>query len=175
MKMNSKKTLKFVTLLITSMLIATVSAATYRYMYIDGSITVSSAKILWIKGSDVLNATISGSTAIVNLNVEQGTPLNFTEALFLKNANDTGSFGYNITITEALSASDFERAKMHIYQNSTSPGTWTYVDTMDLTNSTDFYTSSLAAGNYLRMTIEVNATIATGTKDFDVQVQYWAP
>jgi hypothetical protein len=175
MKMNSKKALKFVTLLITSMLIATVSAATYRYMYIDGSITVSSAKILWIKGSDVPDATISGSTAIVNLNVEQGTPLNFTEALFLKNANNTGSFNYNITITQALLTGEFERAKMHIYENHTVAETWTYVDTMDLTNSTDFYTSSLAAGNYLRMTIEVNATIATGTRDFDVQVQYWAP
>jgi len=175
MKMNYKKTLKFVTLLITSMLIATVSAATYRYMYIDGSITVSSAKILWIKGSDVPDATISGSTAIVNLNVEQGTPLNFTEALFLKNANNTGSFNYNITITQALLTGEFERAKMHIYENNTVPGTWTYIDTMDLTNANDFYSSSLTAGNYLRMTIEVNATIATGTRNFDAQVQYWAP
>jgi hypothetical protein len=175
MKMNSKKILKFVTLLITSMLIATVSATTYRYMYIDGSIIVSSAKILWIKGSDVPDSTISGSTAIVNLNVEQGTPLNFTEALFLKNANDTGSFDYNITITQPLSASDFERAKMHIYENYTVSGTWTYIDTMDLTNANDFRDGSLAYGNYLRMTIEVNATIASGTRNFDVQVQYWAP
>lgn len=175
MKINYKKTLKFITLLITSMLIATVSAETYRYMFIDGSITVSSAKMVWIEGSDVPDSIISGSTATVNLNVEQGTPLNFTEALFLNNANTTGSFDYNITITQALDPGDFERAKMHIYENYTAPGNWTYIDTMDLTNANDFYDGSLDYGNYLRMTFEVNATIASGTRNFDVQVQYWAP
>jgi hypothetical protein len=82
---------------------------------------------------------------------------------------------YNITITQALLTAEFERAKMHIYENYTVQGTWTYVDTFDLTNSTDFYTSSLTAGNYLRMIIEVNATISTGTRNFDVQVEYWVP
>jgi len=52
MKMNYKKTLKFVTLIITSLLIATVSAQIYRYMYIDGSVTISSAKMIWILGDN---------------------------------------------------------------------------------------------------------------------------
>jgi hypothetical protein len=90
----------------------------------------------------------------------------------LKNTNSSGSFSYTITTTQILSSSDFERAKMHIYENYTTPGTWTYVDTLDLTSASDSVTGSLAAGNYLRMTLEFNATIASGTRSFEVQVQY---
>jgi hypothetical protein len=175
MKINYKKSLKFVTLLLTAIIIGAVSAATYRYMYIQGSITVSSAKLIWIAGADVPNTTITGSTASQAVSVEQGTPVNFTEALFLKNTNSSGSFSYNITITSALSSSDFERAKMHIYENYTTPGSWSYLSTLDLTSIASSSTGSLSAGNYLRMTLELNATIATGTKTFTVQVQYWAP
>jgi len=170
MNINYKRSIKFITLLIISLLIATVSADVYRYMYIDGSITVGSAKLIWLQGDDVPDATISGSTVTLDLGVEQGTPLNFTEALFLKNVNSTGSFNINLTETTVVLSSDFERAKMHIYENSST--SWTYVDTLDLTDSNDFYAGSLAAGNYLRMTFEVNATISTGTKAFDIQVEY---
>lgn len=170
-KINYKKSLKLVVLMISSLLIATASATVYRYMYIDGSITVSSPKLVWILGGDApADATISGTTATIDLDVEQGTPINFTEALFLKNNNATGSFNINITMTTAVSSSDFTEAKMHINENST--GSWQYVDTLDLTDSTDFYYGSLAAGNYLRMTFEVNATIASGTRNFDIQVRY---
>ena len=171
MKINYKKILKLVTLLITSILIATVSADVYRYMYIDGSITVSGAKLIWMEGIDFpADGSISGSTATLDLDVEQGTPLNFTEALFLKNVNSTGSFSINLTEATAVSSSDFERAKMHIYENSST--SWVYVDTLDLTDSNDFYAGSLAAGNYLRMTFEVNATISSGSRAFDIQVEY---
>ena len=173
MKINYKKSLKFVTLLITALLIATVSAATYRYMYIEGGVTVTSAKLIWLKGSDVPNCNITGSTAALAVNIEQGTPVNFTEALFMKNTNASGSFSYTISITQALSpSSDFERAKMHIYENYTIPSSWTYLHTLDLTNATDSYSDSLSYGKYLRMTLEFNATIATGTSNFKVQVQY---
>jgi len=177
MKINHKKSLKFITLLITSLLIATVSATTYRYLYIDGRITVGEAYMEWILGNDApADASISGTTATLDLHVEQGTPLNFTEALFLKNKNETGSFNINITVKNAVLSADFQRAKMHIYQNWSGPiNNWTYVDTLDLTNANDYYYGSLAAGKYLRMTFEVNATIATGTKLFYIQVEYWAP
>lgn len=172
-KIGSKKALKFLGLLISAMLIATVSAVTYRYLYIDGSITVGSQKMSWMLGNDAPpGASISGTTAIVDFDVEQGTPINFTEALFLTNNNATGSYTYNVTITNSVNSSDFQTAQMHIYENYTTP--WTYLDTIDLTNATDFYSNSLSAGDYLRMTFEINATLASGTRNFDVQVQYWA-
>jgi hypothetical protein len=172
MQINYKKGLKLVTLLITSILIATVSAETYRYMYIDGSVTISSAKLIWIKGTDApTDAAIDGSTVTVDLDVEQGVPVNFTECLFLKNDNATGSFSILISITTAVSGSDFAVCKMHIYENSTS--TWIFVDTLDLMNGADTYSGTLAAGNYLRMTFDVEAgTSASGNKPFDIQVRY---
>jgi len=175
-KIRSRKSLKFLGLLISSLLIATVSATTYRYLYIDGSIQVGAQYMIWILGTDAPSgASISGTTAIVDFNVEQGTPINFTETLFLKNQNATGSFTYNITVLTNVLSADFQKAQMHIYENYTAGPTWTYLDTIDLTNAADYYSNSLGAGNYTRMTFDINATIASGTKDFNVQVEYWAP
>ena len=135
----------------------------------EDTISVSSAKLVWLEGDNV-DSTIDGSTVTFTLNVEEGTPINFTEAVFLKNVNTSGSFNYEITVKQKLSASDFETAKIHIYQNST--GTWTYVDTLDLTNY-DSTSGSLSAGQYLRFTIEVKATNTNGGT-FTLEVKYWA-
>ncbi|MGB9959801.1 MAG: hypothetical protein ACPLKQ_04705 [Candidatus Bathyarchaeales archaeon] len=169
MKTPIKKNLKFLTLLITSLLIATASAQVYRYMYMEGTISVSSAKLVWIEGENV-DSTIEGSKVTFTLNVEEGTPINFTEAVFLKNVNATGSFNYEIAVTQALSTDNFEIAKIHIYQNNT--GSWQYVDTLDLTEN-DSTSGSLAAGKYLRFTIEVKAKTTVGGQ-FKLEVRYWA-
>jgi len=171
---RSKKALKFLGLLISAMLIATVSAVTYRYMYIDGSITVGSPKMIWILGGNAPgDASISGSTVIMDLDVENGTHLVFEDVLFLKNEDDTNSYTYNLTMTQALSAVNFNIANMHIYENTTVPGTWTFINTMTLTDLNDFYSSSLGNNTYLEMRFEVNATVTTGTHNFDIQVEYW--
>jgi hypothetical protein len=169
MKTNIKKTLKILTLLISSLLIATVSAQVYRYMYMEGTISVTTAKLVWLEGADI-DSTISGDTATFTVTVEQGRTMNFTEALFLKNVNATGSFNYNITITQPLSSSDFTIAKLHIYENSTT--VWNYVDTLDLTNTTDFSYGSIDAQEYLRFTLEVEAATASGGT-FIIEVKYW--
>ena len=67
MNAKYKKSLKIVTLLITTIFIATVSADVYRYMYIDGTVTIGSAKLVWSPGS--VTPTIAGSTATITLNV----------------------------------------------------------------------------------------------------------
>ena len=172
MKVNFKKSLKLVTLLATSLLIATAAAQTYRYMYIDGSVTISSAKMVWLEGADApAGTTIDGATVTVDLPVEAGSPINFTECLFLKNENATGSFTLDINVTTAVSTGDFDKCVMHIYENSTS--SWVFVDTLNLTDTSDSYSGSLDAGDYLRMTFDVAAdTGASGTKAFDVQVRY---
>jgi len=177
MNVNYKKSAKLILLLISTLLIATVSAATYRYMYIDGSVTVGTAKLIWIEGLDSPgDATISGSTYTVDLDVEPGTPLNFTECVFLKN-QDTAAHNMTISVTTTISATDFTECKMHIYENTTASPDWTLVDTLDLTTSDSYETytgnSPLGAGEYYRMTFEVAATTgASGTYNFDIQVEY---
>ena len=174
MKLNTKKLVKIISLAITSLLIATVSAATYRYLYIDGSITVGGAQMVWVLGSDAPgDGSISGSTATIDLDVEKGVPVNFTDVLFLLN-NGSVTYSYNITLTDIVAGADFDEAKMHIYENYTTPGTWTYLDTIDLTNSADYYASTLAVSNCTRMSFEIaaTATASPGTEPFDVQVEY---
>jgi len=173
MKMNYKKSLKFVTLLITSLLIATVSAATYRYMYIDGSVVVGTPKIIWVAGSDAPSGTtITGSTVTLPFNAEPGTPQNFTYCLYLKN-QDTADHNMTISVTTTVPAADFDEFKIHIYINSTEA----FVDTLDVTTSDSYETytgnNPLSAGEAYRMTFELAPSItADGTYNFDIQVEY---
>jgi hypothetical protein len=176
-KIRSTKALKFLGLLISAMIIATVSAQVYRYMYIDGTVTVGSAKLIWIKGADApADATIDGSTVTMDLDVEPGTPLNFSECLFLKN-EDTAAHNMTISVTTTVSATYFDGFEIHIYENATTPGTWTFVDTMDVTTSDSYetYTGNdpLGASEYYLMTFEVAADAsASGVYAFDIQVEY---
>ncbi len=173
MNINYKRLTKLVTLLISTLIIGAVSAATYRYMYIDGSVTVGTAKLIWIQGLDAPgDSTISGSTFTVDLDVEPGTPQNFTECVFLKN-QDTAAHNMTISISATILAADFTECKIHIYNNSTDA----FIDTLDITTSDSYETytgnTPLAAGNSYRMTFEVSATpTASGAYNFDVQVEY---
>ncbi len=175
MKPNYKKILKIATLVITSLLIATVSAQVYTYMYLDGSVTIGTAKIVWIKGNDApADATISGGTVTMDLDVQPGYPQNFTECLFLKN-QDTSAHNLTIRVTTSVSSSTFDSFKVYIYKNST--GSWSYVDTLDLTTEDQYETytgnTPLAAGGYYRLTFEVAAKAGTsGTVNFDIEVRY---
>lgn len=64
-KINWRKSTKFVTLLLSSLLIATVSATIYNYMFLDADIGVEGMTLEWLLGAD--NATagtqIAGVTA----------------------------------------------------------------------------------------------------------------
>lgn len=176
MNVNYRKYLKIVTLVITAALIGSVSAATYVYMYIDGSITIGTAKMIWIEGIDAPGDTaITGGTVTMDLDVQPGVIQNFTECLFLKN-QDTAAHNLTITVTTNVSTSTFDTFKIYIYKNST--GSWASVDTLDGTTVADQYSSytgntPLIAGGYYRLTFEVKAKTGTsGTVNFDIQTRY---
>jgi len=172
MKIDYKKSLKLVTLLITALLIATASAQVFRYMYIDGSVTVGAAKLVWIKGSEAPSgATVTGSTVTMPIDAEPGTPQNITYCLYLNNS-DTADHNMTISVTTAVTT-DFDEFKIHIYINSTQ----TFVDTLDVTSSDSYETytgnNPLSAGEAYRMAFELApSTTASGSYDFDIQVEY---
>jgi len=160
--------------------------AKLQSLYIDGSITIGSllSELLqstssmtleqglkWVVGMDSpSDTTINGNTVLIDLDVENGTVMNFTECLFLKNDSDD-SFSLLISIPTAVSASDFDRCNIYVYQNSS--GVWEFADTLILTNPTGTYSGSLAAGCYLRFSFEVQTrSDTTGSKPFDIQVRY---
>ncbi len=66
MKLNTlknKKSLKIVGLLIASLILATVSAQVYSYMYINGSATITGSELVWAAGENApAGTTIDGHT-----------------------------------------------------------------------------------------------------------------
>jgi hypothetical protein len=169
-KMNAKykKSLKIVTLLITALLIATASAQVYRYMYISGTVTVGSAILTWGVGS--VTPSVVGTTASITLNVEEEVPINFTDALYITNTDAVNGYDYTISILTAISGTDFSVANIHVYE--TDEATGPYVDTLDLTSSSDSVTGTLAASGVLSLTIEIEANSGVSSGSFQVQVQY---
>jgi hypothetical protein len=174
MNLNYRKISRILVLLVSSILIASVSAAVYRYMYIDGSITVGTAKLIWEAGlyaTPPITYTITGSTVSIDIPVEIGTPVEIPDVLRLTN-QDTVAHDLNLTVTSAISSTDFNVCNMHIYHLDT---VWVLLDTLDLTTTSapieDLLT--LNAGESYRMYFEIYpSTSATGAYSFDVEVQY---
>jgi hypothetical protein len=173
-KMNAKykKSLKIVSLLITAIIIGTVSATTYSYMYLNGSVIIGTQQLIWLTGADSPGGTvIAGGTVTLPLTVQPGVDQNFTEALFLKNNETSTNHALTINVTTALSNSDFDTANAYIFTNSS--GSWVYVDTLSLMTLSDGYSGTLNAGYYYRLTFEIQAkTTASGTKSFVLLVTY---
>jgi hypothetical protein len=167
MNAKYKKSLKIVTLLITALLIATASAHVYRYMYISGTVTVGTAILTWGAGS--VTPSVDGTTATITLNVEEEVPINFTDALYITNTDLTNDYDYTISVLTEISGTDFSVANLHVYE--TDEATGPYVGTVDLTDPVSNVADTLAANGILSLTIEIQASTATGGS-FQVQVQY---
>jgi len=101
MKTNYKKMLKFATLLITSALIATVSAQIYSYMYIEGSGSIISQKLSWQLGeSSPSGATIQGAyVKNFNLSVPANTPRTFNDSLRIVNNDINKGYTFSLEVT----------------------------------------------------------------------------
>lgn len=102
MKINYKKSLKFVTLLLSALLIATVSATVYNYLYIQSTIGVEGNPVKFTPGADYTvakgNATgISSDNQTVTFNGMKGvngTLKCYSDPLRIKNTHAT----YNYTV-----------------------------------------------------------------------------
>jgi hypothetical protein len=175
--MNLKKTywkrsLKLMTLLVTSLVIASVSASTYYGMFISGTINIKTAQVIWVAGTNP-NATITptGDTATVTLSVMSGTAQNFTNCLYLKNQGGK-DYTVNFTLTSTpLSTTYFNTAKVLIYDNA-SLGT--LLATLNMTTpTTPANNNVLSAGHAFSLVFDIVTTSsATGPYYFDITVAY---
>jgi hypothetical protein len=172
MKINYKKSLKFITLLISAILIATVSAATYKYMYLEGTVVIGSQELAWIKTGV---GEISGSTVTQTLNVEPEIPIAINDTLYLWN-KDTVAHNMTITVTTAAASSKFDVFRIYIYSNET--GSWVYRDYLNATTLNDSYSTytinnPLDAGYGYKFDYQITATAgATGSTTFKLEVKY---
>ena len=122
MKKNIKRTLKFVTLLVSSLLIATASAGVVRYMNIQGSVSIGVGGLAWVKGVDEesVNVTIDGETASITLSLNKGTAYNITNHLFLKNLDSDKNYSVTINVTDPADSSLYDTFNIVIYHNTTN-------------------------------------------------------
>ena len=170
MKINYKKSLKLITLLITSMIIGLASAQIYTYMFLNGTISIVSQKIVWIKEG----TTINGDTVTMTFSVQPSVGSNITDKLYLKNV-DSADHNMTITVTTEVSTSTFELCKIYIYKNVTD---WELVDTLDVTTLNDQYSTYLGntpliADGYYKFDFEIKAKSgATGDYSFQITVKY---
>jgi hypothetical protein len=118
--LKNKKSLKIVGLLIASLIIATVSAQVYSYMYINGSATITGSELVWVAGENApAGTTINGHTVNgLNFSVPQNTFKNFTDALRLTNNKATSiSFDLSSAIT-AGDIADFTTFDLVVYNTA---------------------------------------------------------
>lgn len=169
MKTNIKKALKLTTLLMTSILIATASAQVYTFMFLQGTITIGTQKIVWIKG----NQEVSGDSVSINLdNVEPGKTMSFNDTAYLKNKDTAAHTIVSIEVTDAV-GSHFEICKAYIYENFTESGQWTLVGVLDLKDMTSKITGkTLNAGGYYKFDFEIRASSSGSDNMFTIKVTY---
>jgi hypothetical protein len=116
MNVKFKKSLKFITLLVMALLIATVSATIYNYMYIAGSGQITTTGLSWALGNDAPGAaSVSGPTATIPMTTNLGNPRNYTDCLHLINQDGT-AHSFNITVTTSTGdAADFTEFNLVLF------------------------------------------------------------
>jgi hypothetical protein len=170
MNMKYKKSLKIVTLLVTALLIATASAQVYRYMFINGTVTIGNTGLTWVLGEEAPTGTsISGSTVTLALPVSNGTIANFTHVLYLKNLDASLTHSLSISITDPANSALYDSFNMTISNNSTGA----LIHKLDVT-TTDTYSDTIDTSAIWQMSFEIQTkTDATAGDDlFSIQLSY---
>jgi hypothetical protein len=171
MNINYKKSLKLVTLLLSSLLIATVSATIYNYMYIEGSGSIASKELSWALGSNPCGATIQGYTVkTLNISIPENTPINITDCLHLVN-NDSGhSYTFNLTTTlVGGNATKFTTFDIVVYKSD-----WTQVAKFSIKTQGSATNLNIATSETLYIRFEVNPLLdaTSGYMYFTLKLTY---
>jgi len=127
MKMNYKKSLKFATLLIASLLIATVSAQVYNYLSLSASVSVEGLTLVWDDtGIDSgLSATIYGATCTLSgLKGPVGGTRTYSKAIGLNATADT-TFDIEVVSVTGAGTVNLTSIVVRIYDVSNLKGTLT--------------------------------------------------
>ena len=170
MNAKYKKSLKIISLLAASLLIATASAQIYKYMFISGSVNITTdTGIVWVLGEEAsAESSIAGSTATISLDVANGTIANFTHVLYLQN-QDASAHSMTINVTDAATSSLYDSFNVTVTVNATGA----LVDQLDAL-TTDSYAGSMDASAIWQVSFEIQTKVdATAQTDtFSLQFTY---
>jgi hypothetical protein len=103
MNANYRKIAKILALLVSSILIVTVSAEVYNYMYIQGTAEATTTGLRWVEGADApTGTTIVGSTVTaLPLTTNGGIPRNYTDCLNIQNLDAAEGHTFSLTVTSS--------------------------------------------------------------------------
>ena len=129
MNINYKKSLKLITLLITSLLIATVSATVYSQMFLNATVGVGGLTLKWMAGTDAeITPTIVSSTCtLTGLEGIAGQTSMYNDTARIKNEGLT-PVTFNITVqtcTGSIANLTSIMIKLYNVSDSTLQGTLT--------------------------------------------------
>jgi hypothetical protein len=171
MNAKYKKSLKIVTLLVASLVIATVSAQTYSYMFIQGGATITSGVLSWAAGTGAPGGTtiVGPTVSDLNFSVPADTIQNFTDVLHLINAEDSShTFGLSATVT-AGNTTKFTTFDMVVYDSGGARVTSLSVKDG---GSVSDQTIDASATLYVRFEVQPLAAETDGYLAFTIQLTY---
>jgi len=171
--LNYKKMLKFVTLLVTSLLIGTASATVYRYMYIRGSGGITIGGLKWEPGANFPQGASVQGAYVNNLNfsVPKNSILNITDCLRIVN-QDNKQYTFKLEVTTVGGdPSNFTKFDLVVYNNSTGA----VLDRLNLKAQGSTSDISIGASEtlYIRFEIETAVDAESGYFYFTVKLTYW--
>jgi len=119
MRINYKKSLKFITLLITSLLIATVSATVYYSLTMETTITVGATWVKFIEADDTPNgSTVDDSYCSLSLSSLPNSTIIYEKAVGLNNTyNGTRTIRLrhvSVTPNATSQVSNFTHVKFYL-------------------------------------------------------------
>jgi hypothetical protein len=168
---KSKKSLKIVALLVTSLVIATVSAQTYSYMFIHGGATITGGVLSWAPGTGTPGGTTIVGPTVSNLDfsVPADTIQNFTDVLHLINAEASShTFGLSATVTAGNTAK-FTTFDMVVYKSGGARVTSISVKDQ---GSVSGQTIDASETLYVRFEVQPLAGETDGYLAFTIQLTY---
>jgi hypothetical protein len=125
MKINYKKSLKLVTLLITSMLIATASAAVYYTINMKSKVTVTALTVKFVNGGDTpAGSTVNDAFCSLALKSYPNATLTYDKAINISNTDTNNAHRLrlrHVSITPANGSSDignFNFIKFYVIDES---------------------------------------------------------
>ncbi len=174
-KIRSIKALKFLGLLISAILIATVSAALYDYMYLDAKVSVEGIALKWVNGTDAGSAGTSISGLTATLNTLKGPPNGTRVYADPVRLNNTGTaVTFNITVFAVTGATaNMSSIIVRIY-NMTNSASIRNVTVWNGAKGTGETNLSIGAGHEWRFQWEVTwkaIALASDTVDANLRLQ----
>jgi len=181
-KIPFKKSMKFVTLLLTAMLIATASATIYYSLTIQPQVTVSTPVIKFSTAPDEPSgSTVNDAWARLTAKSYPNATLTYEKAVYINNTDGGGAHSFKLThvsITPANGTADvgnWESIKFLVYNSSG------YVFSLNYTVSgtdwilapsggeTSYYSIPLSTGWWIRLETFSSATAIDG-KVCEIQI-----